>query len=442
MVPPVPDWLWTVSRVCDRLRSRGALVFEGGTDWSLAVGQAARLTATSRTVRLSTASTQRSWPWTPAVMAQIPDVLDSLGIDGWRAYGWCGFGLGVMLYGGAPRDPEAVEVQLTIPQAEVRRSPDGLLLRALAPADLDLLERLVCSSGAGIDPAARKYPDGDPFAITSDHRSEHEAAVAAGVTRIATGPLQKVVLSRELPLPGPVDIFATYRAARTHTRCTRSFAFSLDGFEAAGMSPESVLHSAGDGVVTSELVAGTRALTGVAATDRRLARELFDDPKEILEHAVSVRDTVTQLRTVCAPDSLTVKPFMDVARFGGVQHLESAVTGRLAAGSSAWTALAALFPAIALTGSPRNEAITTIRQLEATERGLFGGSVVSLDVSGAVDSAVVLRTVFQREGRAFLRAGGGIVAGSQPSREFEETCEKLRGVAAHVVTEKVDGRRP
>jgi salicylate synthase len=222
----------------------------------------------------------------------------------------------------------------------------------------------------------------------------------------------------------------------------RSFLLRMDGLEAAGFSPEIVVAVGEDGTVVSQPLAGTRALTPDAATNSRLRAELLSSEKEIFEHAISVKVGNDELLTVCEPDSVGVRSLMTLEERGSVQHIASRVTGRLAPGHDAWDAFAAVFPAVTASGVPKEAAYAAIRRHETERRGLYSGAVLTVDESGELDAALVLRTVFRRHGRTWLRAGAGIVSQSQPAREFEETCEKLDSVARFLVASEVRAEVP
>jgi salicylate synthetase len=179
-------------------------------------------------------------------------------------------------------------------------------------------------------------------------------------------------------------------------------------------------------------LAGTRAFGAGAETDARSRRELENDPKEIFEHAVSVRTSQEELYRVCVPETVQVTGFMSVKERGSVQHLGSSVSGLLAPGRTCWDALDALFPGVTASGIPKAEAIEAISRLEEP-RGLYAGTVLTVSSDGVLDAALVLRALYNKNGRAWLRAGAGIVTGSTPEREYEETCEKLSSIAPHVV---------
>lgn len=127
---------------------------------------------------------------------------------------------------------------------------------------------------------------------------------------------------------------------------------------------------------------------------------------------------------------------MTVALRGSVQHLASRVAGWLGPGRDRWNAFAVLFPAITASGIPKDTARRLISSLEQEPRGLYAGAVLTCDVRGELDAALVLRSVFQQGGRTWLQAGAGIVADSKPDREFEETREKLSSIAPYLVRAK------
>jgi salicylate synthase len=171
-----------------------------------------------------------------------------------------------------------------------------------------------------------------------------------------------------------------------------------------------------------------------AGEDLRLREELEWDVKECYEHIISVRHAINELRTVCASSSVMVRDLLSVKKRGSVQHLGSTVIGRLQAGKNAWDAVEALFPAVTTSGISKHIALQIIAATEEDQRELYGGAICMVDGSGALDSAVVLRSLYQRqEGTAWLRAGAGIVADSLPSREYDETTSKLRSVAGCLI---------
>ncbi|MEU0938888.1 salicylate synthase [Embleya sp. NPDC059213] len=370
----------------------------------------------------------------------VARALAEVDVTGWRAYGWLAFELSHALHGGGPAraagtdDPPIARV--AVPRREIRLTEGAALLRALDPDDLDHLEvRLAAAVSAAEAPvrAARIRAD------VRDHGADdYRAAVTASVAAIRAGQLDKVIVSRRVPVPEPIDLPATYLAGRRGNDPARSFLLRLGGWQATGFSPEIVARVTRDRTVTTQPLAGTRAFAGDPTADRSRREELYRDAKEVFEHAISVRLAREELATVCAEGSVHIDDFMSVKERGSVQHLASRLSGRLAEGRTAWDAVAALFPAVTASGIPKAEACGLIHRLESGPRGLYSGSVLTVDADGTLDAALVLRSVFRHDGHTWLRAGAGVVAHSTPERELEETREKLYSVSRFLVPEHVD----
>jgi salicylate synthase len=256
---------------------------------------------------------------------------------------------------------------------------------------------------------------------------------ADAVAEIAGGVMEKAVLSRVVPVPYPVDLVATFVLGRRHNTPARSFLMNVGGLRAAGFSPEIVVSVAADRRVQTQPLAGTRARTSDSEENARLRADLLSHPKEIHEHRISVAAAIEELGEVCEPGSITLDEDMVVKERGSVHHLASRVSGLLAPGLTCWHAFRATFPAITVSGVPKPTAIAAIRRHEQAARRMYGGAVLVVESDGSLDAALVLRTVFEQSGRTWLRAGAGIVRQSDPARELEETCEKLRSVSTYLV---------
>lgn len=428
IVPSVADPLATAVHLAVTRRADEHLCYEGPEGWAFACGVAAELVVDRHRAILRTADGETSveMAWDEAPMRQVPALLDTLPIEGWRVYGWSGFDLapakeGLLdLVGGDPL------LHLFVPRVEIRLHPSGTLIRALDPEDLDGLQAAVESAGT---PEFRA----EPVDVAEVGSAAYLASVDRAVDAIRGGRLQKVILSRTVPVEEDVDLVGTYYVGRRANSPARSYLFSLGGHAAAGFSPETVIEVTEDGVVTTQPLAGTRALTGVAAEDALLRAELLADAKEIFEHAISVKVAYDELVALCGKPAVEVTEFMVVRDRGTVQHLASSVRGQLPEGADPWDAFAALYPAVTASGVPKQTAYEVIRELETTARGLYSGAVIVHDCDGALDAALVLRTVFQSDGDTWLRAGAGIVAQSSATRELTETSEKLSSVARYVV---------
>ncbi|MEX3106576.1 salicylate synthase [Streptomyces sp. ST1015] len=407
------------------------VVYERAGTWTYAAGPAATVTLDAGQVvaRCGNHTVQRPLDRS-APLEQIAALLAHLPHPDWRAYGWATFELAHLLHpdtGDPGREPL---LHLMLPVTEVDLTPGTARVRTADPEHLALVTKALAvpTGRTGEGPADTEH-------LLGTGAASYQDAVARTVADIRAGRLQKAVLSRPLPLPGHLapDLAATYLAGRRANTPARSFLLDLGGWRAAGFSPETIVEVDADSRrVSTQPLAGTRALGTDPAETARLRSDLLGDPKEIHEHALSVRLAVDEVTQVCGPDAAVVEEFMTVRERGSVQHLASRVTGRLAGDRGPWDAFAALFPAITATGCPKPGALRAIGRYEDEPRGLYAGAVLTADAHGGLDAALVLRTVFQRDGRSWLRAGAGVMGQSTPEREWEETCEKLRSVAPYL----------
>ena len=409
------DPLAVVARLADSGLLTDYVVYEQDRRWHVAGNPIHEVRVDAGTIR--TGDRTSAWsgtPWEP-----IHSALHEAPVLDWHAYGWLAFELA----SGARTDTSLAH--LMVPGTEITVTGDELSVRTLDPDLTDRLRKAL----AGTPKAA-----GAPKPVdVHDPQRTYQGHVAHAVAEIGRARLDKVILSRTVTVPFPVDMTATYVAGRAANTPARSFLLDLGGIQAAGFSPETVLEASGDGTVTTQPLAGTRALTGDPDTDAALRTELHRDPKEVYEHATSVKLAVEELSSVGVPGSTRVAEFLTVKERGSVQHLASRVTTDLAAGRTAWDALGAVFPPVTASGIPKQAAYRLIRELEEEPRGLYAGAVLRAGADGSLDAALVLRAVYQRGGRAWLRAGAGVVGASRPAREYEETCEKLGSVAPYVV---------
>ncbi|MEV8379012.1 salicylate synthase [Kribbella sp. NPDC056861] len=428
LLPCSSDPIQTAAALCAR-SDRPHLLYEAAGAVSWAEGE--RVVVDVRADHISCSHSEAGPVRHPVIthpLAAAGRALGDLIRPGDRVYGWVTFELGA-------ENATGSLARLVLPEREIRFDDESVLLRAEDEAALDLLEKELAESIA-----ENRTVSGERalIEIDSDHQAaDYLAAVTTAVAAIQQGRLDKVILSRTVPVPGNLDLAATYLAGRRGNTPARSFLLRLGGWEAAGFSPEIIARIDTEGVVVTQPLAGTRALSGDAADDRLLRDGLRRDPKEVFEHAISVRLAADELAGMCAPDTVRVSEFMSVKERGSVQHLASEVSGDLLPGTTSWDALAALFPAVTASGIPKAAARQLIAAAE-TERGLYSGAVLTADADGTLDAALVLRTAFRRNGRTWLRAGAGIVSHSTPDRELEETREKLASVARFLVAAQAD----
>jgi len=424
-IGPVTDRLAAIAHLANCRPTGDYVCYEGPEDWAFAAGIAANVIADRRRLLVRSAAGEWAVPWHQDVLRQLPAMLDRVPVDSWRLYGWAGFDLAAANAGLLDIVGDDSFLNLMIPATEVRFDVSGTLLRAIDPADLDRLEAELASTPP-LDYRAQPV-------LESSGADRYLDAVGRAVADIESGRLEKVILSRSLSIDYPVDIVGTYALGRRANSPARSYLLSLGGIAAAGFSPETVVEVTSDGVVTTQPLAGTRARTGRAAVDEELRRELLADPKEVYEHAISVKLAFDEMVDLCGDQPVEIPEFMAIRQRGTVQHIASSVRSTLTGRDRAWDAFCALFPAVTTSGVPKEAAYPVIRELEPEGRGIYGGAVLSYDCDGAMDAAVVLRTVFERDGQAWLRAGAGIVRQSRPERELTETREKLASVGRYVV---------
>jgi salicylate synthetase len=396
------------------------VVYENAGTWTFAGGALVTISLDADRVRV-TGAIESETEWSGSPGEALRSALDALPLTEWRAYGRVHFGFSQTVPGLGGSRPSGELARLLVPRTEVRVTGDGIEIRG---EDRSRVRRIIEAAATGT------APDPSPIDIRADGTGYRER-VAKAVEEIRHGRYHKVILSRSVPIPFRTDLVATYELGRRANTPARSFLLRLGGAEAAGFSPEVIVTVAGDRVTTQPL-AGTRAFGRGADADAAARAELESDPKEVFEHAVSVRTAQEELRRVCRPGSVRVGNFMGVAERGSVQHLSSLVTGLLAEDRTAWDALEAVFPAVTASGIPKRTSLDAIDRLDE-RRGLYAGAVLTASHDGSLDAALVLRAVYQEGGGSWLRAGAGIVAGSTPEREFEETCEKLSSVAPFVV---------
>ena len=198
-------------------------------------------------------------------------------------------------------------------------------------------------------------------------------------------------------------------------------------FTIVGSSPEALV-TVKDSVATTHPIAGTRWRGATEADDLLLEKDLLADEKENSEHLMLVDLGRNDLGRVCEPGTVKVSDYRHIERYSHVMHLVSTVSGELQDGKTALDAVNACFPAGTLTGAPKVRAMELIDEHEKTRRGLYGGIVGYLDFAGDADTAIAIRTAVLKEGRAYVQAGGGVVADSEADYEYNEASNKARAV--------------
>ena len=303
-------------------------------------------------------------------------------------------------------------------------------------AIFEALERTARPSAAELAGSTGRAPEAarpvvDSPVDTNLGRDQYIRAVSAAKDAIAAGEAIQVVLARRQSFDLPtvaatgvtLDGITLYRALRRVNPSPYLFFVRTPSFEVVGASPELLLRVEGDRLTTHP-IAGTRPRGADAKEDALLAEQLQRDPKERAEHVMLVDLGRNDLGRVARAGTVTVSKYMEVERYSHVLHLVSHVEARLRPELDALDALRSVFPAGTLSGAPKIRAMQLIAAAEGERRGLYGGAVGYLGYDGNLDTAITIRSAVLREGQAHVHTGAGIVAGSVPELEFEETEHK------------------
>jgi len=260
-------------------------------------------------------------------------------------------------------------------------------------------------------------------------QADFEVAVRKAKEYIAAGDVLQVVLSQRLQRWTGADPFSIYRTLRMLNPSPYMFYLELpDGLHLIGSSPEMLVRLE-DGLAEVRPLAGTRRRGSTPQEDEALAGELLADPKERAEHVMLVDLGRNDLGRVCRHGSVRVPLMMALERYSHVMHIVSDVVGELDPARDAFDLLRATFPAGTVSGAPKVRAMEIIDELEGDRRGPYAGAVGYFSYSGSMDTCITIRTIFFKNQTAFLQAGAGIVADSDPAREYEETLHKTQALA-------------
>jgi anthranilate synthase component 1 len=291
----------------------------------------------------------------------------------------------------------------------------------------ETIERL--STGTAPAPLSiPEEPSSDPPFVSTMRREDYESAVEVAKEHIRAGDIFQVVLSQRLSMDLHASPFDLYRVLRSVNPSPYLYFLELDGLSLVGSSPEVLVRVEG-GVVTVRPIAGTRPRGETPEADREMARDLLADEKELAEHRMLVDLGRNDVGRVAEYGTVTVPELKAVERYSHVLHMVSQVEGRLKRGLSAVDVLRACFPAGTVSGAPKVRAMEIIDELEPVSRGPYAGAVGHMGYGGmTMDTAITIRTVVVTGGRAYVQAGAGIVADSDPSREYDETLNKARAL--------------
>lgn len=244
---------------------------------------------------------------------------------------------------------------------------------------------------------------------------------------IREGDIFQIVPSNRLSAPFEGSLLNTYRILRTINPSPYMFYFSGTDVEIAGASPETLVKLE-NGVLHTFPLAGTRPRGRTEAEDQALERELLADEKELAEHNMLVDLGRNDLGKISKFGSVQVEKLHLIERYSHVMHIGSTVRGEIREEYDALDAIEAVLPAGTLSGAPKIRACQLIGELENNKRGIYGGAIGYIDFTGNMDTCIAIRIAYKKNGRVFVRSGGGVVADSVPEKEYEETINKAGAV--------------
>lgn len=410
------------------------IVYEHNQEWAIGINKHSQLTVNQVGDIVDFAGVRQSVNHNNICQA-IHQATQKIQIKDWRLFGRVDFEFCHFAHNLKQKETERSLLELFVPETDIRISKTHITIRTMDEAVIPQIQRIAadCNNYKAQPTKSHKSMTQKDIVQCEEVKKYYQDVVQHAVNEIKADKYKKVILSRPAILPSSIDIKNSFIAGRKHNTPARSFMLQMGGFEAFGFSPETVLEVDTYGNLSTQPLAGTRALPSDLTEAKRLKNELLTDPKEIAEHAASVKLAVEELEQVCASETVNIAEFMHISERGSVQHLASRVTGTLTENKSAWDAFKVLFPAITASGIPKREAIDAIARFEPLPRGLYSGSILVSDQNGYFDAALILRAAYKHKSLSILQAGAGIISLSTPQREWEETCEKMACVLNHLV---------
>lgn len=311
---------------------------------------------------------------------------------------------------------------LVVAHAHVTDDVDAAYDQALAD-----IEELTAKLRTPAPPPEVEHPDAPVQVQMSSNMTpeQYMAMVERGKEYIRAGDIFQVVLAQRFQTPVTASSLTLYRALRSINPSPYMVYLETPTFAVVAASPEMMVREEG-GTVTLRPIAGTRPREMPGKTEEQIAAELLADPKERAEHIMLVDLGRNDVGRVSEPASVQVTELMVIEQYSHVIHIVSNVEGRLAGDRTAFDVLRATLPAGTLSGAPKVRAMEIIEELEPLRRGTYGGSMCYVGFSGNLDSCIIIRTILVKDGIAYVQAGGGIVADSDPRREHEECESKAR----------------
>ena len=277
-----------------------------------------------------------------------------------------------------------------------------------------------------------KKSDIIPLKLKSDFkpvfsREKYCEMVEKAKNYIYEGDIFQVVLSNRIEAEISGSLLDTYRVLRTTNPSPYMFYFSSNDIEIAGASPETLVKLNDNKLYTFPL-AGTRPRGKTDEVDHELEHDLLSDEKELAEHNMLVDLGRNDIGRISQIGSVKVEKYLSIERFSHVMHIGSTVTGDLRSDLDSLSAIDSILPAGTLSGAPKIRACEIINELEDNKRGIYGGAIGYVDLSGNIDTCISIRIAFARNNKVFIRSGAGIVADSVPEKEFEECLNKAAAV--------------
>jgi anthranilate synthase component 1 len=274
-------------------------------------------------------------------------------------------------------------------------------------------------------PGRRSFP---PAPLRSNFtREEYMTVVERAKEYIRAGDIIQVVPSQRFSTEIHCDPFDIYRALRSINPSPYLFYLKMNGMVLLGSSPE-VMVRLECGQIELRPIAGTRRRGKTREEDLTLEKELLADEKETAEHIMLVDLGRNDVGRVSEIGSVKVNELMTVERYSHVMHIVSNVRGKLAPGKNAFDLFRAAFPAGTVSGAPKIRAMEIIEELEPARRGFYAGAVGYFSFLGNMDTCITIRSILVKDGKAYVQAGGGVVADSDPEMEYEETLHKARAI--------------
>ncbi len=303
-----------------------------------------------------------------------------------------------------------------------------------------------------IDELVARMQQGAPRNPSEVPREVREADFVSGFTEhgykqaverikeyILEGDCMQVVLSQRLSIPYQARPLDLYRALRGLNPSPYMYFLDFAGVAGVEGEPLRIIGSSPemhvrleDGMAYLHPIAGTRWRGKTAEEDQQLAQDLLADPKERAEHVMLVDLGRNDLGRVCTYGSVATPTMMAVERYSHVMHIVSDVRGEVRPDQDAFSLLRATFPAGTVSGAPKVRAMEIIEELEGSRRGPYAGAVGYFDYHGAMDTCITIRTIVMQGKTCYLQAGGGIVADSDPTYEYNESLNKARALAVAV----------